>query len=251
MSFGKRLKAAREEKGYTQSKLGDLIGYGNSTISEYEKNNNKPNLDIFIQLCKILDQPPNYFLQDDTNIKEKLLTPEDQHILDHYRSLTPHDREIVDHIFNMEEEGTEHARIYRFPVFYQSAAAGVGRFDVSDGYSMENFTIDNLPDEAAFIMEIAGESMYDEKTDYLIHTGSKVLIDPKISKYNLDEKIVIANFQGKIICKRYMVKDTYILFQSDNDAFEKENRKSTDDPNHKVIGIVLGVIEDEKFIPVK
>lgn len=152
---------------------------------------------------------------------------------------------------DVERRKSEPTTIYRFPVFRQEAAAGVGRLDVSDGYSMENFVIDNLPNEAAFIMEIAGESMYDEKTDYLIHTGSKVLIDPQITKYNLDEKIVIANFRGKTICKRYIVKDTYILFQSDNDAFEKENRKSTDDPDHKIIGVVLGVIENEKFIPVK
>lgn len=152
---------------------------------------------------------------------------------------------------DVEKRVIEPTKIYRFPVFYQSAAAGVGRLDISNGYYMENFTVDNLPNEAVFIMEIAGESMYDEKTDYLIHTGSKVLIDPKISKYNLDERIVIANFKGKIICKRYIVKDTYILFQSDNDEFKGENRKSTDDSNHKIIGVVLGVIENEKFVPVK
>jgi len=152
---------------------------------------------------------------------------------------------------DVEKINSEPTTIYRFPVFRQEAAAGVGRLDVSDGYSMENFAIDNLPREAAFIMEIAGESMYDEKTDYLIHTGSKVLIDPKVSKYNLDERIVIANFKGKTICKRYIVKDTYILFQSDNDVFEKENKKSTDDPDHKVVGVVLGVIENEKFVPIK
>lgn len=148
---------------------------------------------------------------------------------------------------DVEKITSEPTTIYRFPVFRQEAAAGVGRLDVSDGYSMENFVIDNLPNEATFIMEIAGESMYDEKTDYLIHTGSKVLVDPQTTKYNLDEKIVIANFRGKTICKRYIVKDSYILFQSDNDAFDKENRKSTDDPDHKIIG----VIENEKFVPVK
>lgn len=152
---------------------------------------------------------------------------------------------------DVRELSSEPTTIYRFPVFRQEAAAGVGRLDVSNGYYMENFIVDNFPNEAVFVMEIAGESMYDEKTDYLIHTGSKVLIDPQITKYNLDEKIVIANFKGKTICKRYIIKDTYILFQSDNNAFEKENRKSTDDPDHKIIGIVLGVIENEKFLPVK
>ena len=160
----------------------------------------------------------------------------------------------VDYLMGLtdaEQRDVKPTTIYRFPVFRQEAAAGVGRLDVSDGYSMEEFIIDNIPNEAVFIMEIVGESMYDEKTNYLIHTGSKVLIDPRISKYNLDEKIVIANFKGKTICKRYIVKDTYILFQSDNDKFKSENRKSTDDPYHKIIGIVLGVIENEKFVPIK
>lgn len=249
MSFGERLRAAREQIGFTQGKLGGLIGYGNTTINGYESGANKPNLDIFIKLCKIFNREPNYFLQDDITDISPRLNPEDQYIIDHYKSLTMHDKEIVDHIFNMEQE--EPTKIYRFPIFYQTAAAGVGRLDVSNGYYMENFIVDNLPNEAVFIMEIAGESMYDEKTNYLIHTGSKVLIDPQIFKYNLDEKIVIANFKGKIICKRYIVKDTYILFQSDNDEFKGENRKSTDDSNHKIIGVVLGVIENEKFVPVK
>ena len=60
---------------------------------------------------------------------------------------------------DVEKITPEPTKIYRFPVFYQSAAAGVGRLDVSR-YYMENFTVDNLPNEAVFIMEIAGESMY-------------------------------------------------------------------------------------------
>ena len=249
MSFGERLKAAREQIGFTQGKLGGLIGYGNTTINGYESGANKPNLDIFIKLCKIFNREPNYFLQDDITGISPRLNPEDQYIIDHYKSLTAHDKEIVDHIFNMEQE--EPTKIYRFPIFYQSAAAGVGRLDVSNGYYMENFIVDNLPNEAVFIMEIAGESMYDEKTNYLIHTGSKVLIDTKIENYELNEKVVIVNFSGKTICKRYIDKNNYIFFESDNDFFEKENRKSTDDPNHKIIGVVLGVIEDEKFVRVK
>ena len=117
MSFGERLKAAREQIGFTQGKLGGLIGYGNSTISEYEKNNNKPNLDVFIQLCNILNQSPNYFLQDYTNIKEELLNPEDKKVLDYYKTLTPHDKEIVDHIFNLKPE--KPSFIYKFPVYLQ------------------------------------------------------------------------------------------------------------------------------------
>lgn len=249
MSFGERLKVAREDIGYTKTKLAKFLGYGVSTVSEYERGNNKPSLDTFIQICRLLKRDANYFLQDDIIGIAPKLNPEDQYIIDNYKALTHHDREIVDHIFKMEPE--EQPKIYRFPVFYQSAAAGVGRLDVSNGYYMENFMVDNVPNEAVFIMEITGESMYDEKSNYLIHTGSKVLIDTKIENYELNRRIVIVNFSGKTICKRYEKENNYILYKSDNEFFEKENRKSTDDPNHKIIGVVLGVIEDEKFIPVE
>lgn len=140
MSFGERLKVIRKEFKYSQEKLGRLIGYGNTTINGYESGINKPSLDVFIKLCKIFDREPNYFLQDDIIGVTPKLNPEDQDIIDNYKSLTPHDKEIVDHIFKMEPE--EQPKIYRFPVFYQSAAAGVGRLDVSNGYYMENFIVD-------------------------------------------------------------------------------------------------------------
>ncbi len=254
MNFGKNLlKYANSMNITVQKELAKKLKESEKTISSYTNERSYPTYKKLVKLCNLLKCDPNTLMEGDfeTNITiiAPKLNPEDQYIIDRYKSLTPHDREIVDHIFKMKPE--EPTIIYRFPVFRQEAAAGVGRLDVSDGYSMENFTIDNLPNEAAFIMEIAGESMYDEKTDYLIHTGSRVLIDPQITKYSLDETIVIANFRGKTICKRYIVKDSYILFQSDNDAFENENRKSTDDPDHKVIGVVLGVIENEKFVPIK
>ncbi len=142
-------------------------------------------------------------------------------------------------------------KIYRFPEYDQMAAAGVGQLGKDSNYHMEEYIIDNIPDNAVFTMKIEGESMYDEKTDYLIHTDSVVLINPQFSEYELDNKIVIANFRGKVICKRYVDKGNYILFQSDNSACIKENRKSNDDPDCKVLGIVLGVIEDGKFKSVK
>lgn len=149
---------------------------------------------------------------------------------------------------NIEKDTT---KIYRFPVYNQEAAAGVGRLGQDDGYEMKEYIIDNIPDDAIFAMEISGESMYSEKTDYLIRTGSIILVNSKDFDYDLDDKIIIANFKGEVICKRYINKGNYILFQSDNPDYEKENRKSSDDPDCKIIGVVLGVIEDNKFVNVK
>lgn len=246
MSFGERLKAVKKEFKYSQEKFVNLIGYGNTTINGYESETNKPNLDTFIKLCKIFNQPPNYFLQDEVVLKEKLLNPVDKRILDIYKSLTPHDKEIVDHIFKMKPE--EPTIIYRFPVFRQEAAAGVGRLDISDAYSMEEFVVDNIPNEAVFVMKIAGDSMYDEKTGQ-IKNNAVVVINPRVTSY--EDKIVIANLDGEIVCKRYSKVDEHIEFKSDNYLRQDENKDSRNYIEPKVVGVVLGVIENEKFIPVK
>lgn len=255
--IGSRLREMRIKNGLTQDELAEQLKCGAKAISRYESDENLSKVYDFIRVCECLGDV-SYIITGKEYSNGKEITPEEKKILSAYKNLNNSDKQkIVDFILGIGEYDankvitSEPTTIYRFPVFRQEAAAGVGRLDVSDAYSMEEFAVDNIPNEAAFIMEIAGESMYDEKTDYLIHTGSKVLIDPQINKYSLDEKIVIANFRGKTICKRYIVKDTYILFQSDNEAFEKENRKSTDDPDHKIIGVVLGVIESKKFVPVK
>lgn len=197
--------------------LSKATGISSGNICDWKSGRSKPNAETLVKVANYFDCSVDYLLGR-TNIKKV---------------------------------NSEPITIYRFPVFYQSAAAGVGRLDVSNGYYMENFTVNNLPNEAVFIMEIAGESMYDEKSNYLIHTRSKVLIDTKIENYELNRRIVIVNFSGKTICKRYVKENNYILYKSDNEFFEKENRKSTDDPNHKIIGVVLGVIEDNKFIEIE
>lgn len=149
---------------------------------------------------------------------------------------------------DVEKINSEPITIYRFPVFRQEAAAGVGRLDISDAYSMEEFIVDNIPNEAVFVMEIAGDSMYDEKTNQ-IKDNAVVVINPRDTSY--EDKIVIANLDGEIVCKRYSKVDDHIEFKSDNYLRQDENKDSRNYKEPKVVGIVLGVIENEKFVPVK
>lgn len=238
MSFGERLKVAREQIGFTQPKLAGLIGYGTSTVSEYERGTNKPNLDTFIKLCNILNRPPNYFLQDYTNIKEELLNPEDKKVLDYYKSLTLHDKEIVDHIFEMEPE--EQPKIYRFPVFYQSAAAGIGRLSETDDYQMKEFKLKSIPKEAVFGMFIEGHSM-----ETIIYEHDIVLIDPSVQEpSSLDDEIVVARFGDELICKRLLVNEdnqTYD-FTSENPDDKDKGRFHQKQSNFKLVGKVVKII---------
>lgn len=238
MSFGERLKAARKEIKYSQEKLGKLIGYGNTTINGYESGAGKPNLDIFIKLCKIFDRDPNYFLQDDIVDIAPKLNPEDQYIIDRYKSLTPHDREIVDHIFNMKPEET--TIIYRFPVFYQSAAAGIGKLSQTDDYQMEEFKLKNVPKKAVFGMYIEGHSM-----ETIMYENDVVLIDPSENKLgDLDDEVVVARFGEELICKRLSVNEdnqTYD-FNSENPDDEDKGRYNQEQSNFTLIGRVVKII---------
>ncbi len=238
MSFGERLKAVRKEFKYSQEKLGILVEYGNTTINGYENGTNKPNLDVFIKLCKIFNRDPNYFLQDDiANITPKL-NPEDQYIIDHYKSLTPHDKEIVDHLFNMKPE--EPSKIYCFPVFYQSAAAGIGKLSETEEYQMEEFRLKTVPKNAVFGMYIEGHSM-----ETIIYENDIVLLDPSEKEpSNLDDKIVVALFGEELICKRLSVNedDQTYDFISDNSADKDKGRFNQKQSNFTLVGKVVKVI---------
>lgn len=248
MSFGERLKAAREQSGFTQGKLGGLIGYGNSTISEYEKNNNKPNLDIFIQLCNILNQSPNYFLQDYINIKEELLNPEDKKVLDYYKSLTPHDKEIVDHIFNLKPE--KPSFIYKFPVYEQQAAAGAGITGRDGKFTMQNIFTDSIPQNAVFGVHIKGTSMINTNPTLIIEDipdNSFVLLNPKVSVSDLNKTIVVASINNEVICKYFLIEQDGVHFYSLNREEHEDDDRFAKSPNdYRIIGQVVKIIKPDE-----
>ena len=66
MHIGKYLKNKREEKGYTQEKLGELVGVSERTIRRIEKTECPKENRTFEGICKILNIP----LSDDKNIKK-------------------------------------------------------------------------------------------------------------------------------------------------------------------------------------
>lgn len=54
MTFGKRLRSVRKDLGLTQKELGERIGVGRTTISEYESGKIVPRQDGLIKLAEVL-----------------------------------------------------------------------------------------------------------------------------------------------------------------------------------------------------
>ena len=62
--FGKKLKEFRLEKGLSQQKLGQLLGFCNQTISFWENGSREPDLDTLLKISKFFEVPIEELLEE-------------------------------------------------------------------------------------------------------------------------------------------------------------------------------------------
>ncbi len=65
--FSNNLRTQRKKKGYSQSKIAELLGVRPNTISNYESGVSQPDLDAFVKIIKILDVSPSVLLGIEAN----------------------------------------------------------------------------------------------------------------------------------------------------------------------------------------
>ena len=58
---GERLKEAREARGLTGDALGDVVGVGRASISQYETGKVSPQFDVLSKLASVLKMPVPFF----------------------------------------------------------------------------------------------------------------------------------------------------------------------------------------------
>lgn len=86
---GKKLRAVREKRGFTQEELGALVGTTLHQIWRYENDKTSPNSEILTQIARILKVSVDYLLDlsdepksEDTNPD---LTKTERKLLDAFR----------------------------------------------------------------------------------------------------------------------------------------------------------------------
>jgi len=99
MTFGEKLKQARKNKGYTQKELAELIKAKHNSISNWEKDQNKPDPDTIEIICGVLGIKPNYLFD---KVNEELYTVGEENLIKKYRRLDSHGQEIIDRILDLE-----------------------------------------------------------------------------------------------------------------------------------------------------
>lgn len=62
IEMGRRIKTRRKELKIKQAELAEQLDISNNHMSSIENGRQKPSLDIFIGICRILDVTPDYLL---------------------------------------------------------------------------------------------------------------------------------------------------------------------------------------------
>lgn len=110
-TIGKRVRAARQECGYTMKQLHDLTGLSTGNISDIENDRNTPSVASLVPLSKALRKSLDWLLTgelDSTRTNERPMECDDvplsqveRDVIAMLRLLRPHDRKSVIDIITM------------------------------------------------------------------------------------------------------------------------------------------------------
>lgn len=93
MTFGKKLRIARQKKGYTQKELAKLVGAKHNSVSNWENDQNKPDPDTIELICGVLGITPNYILGAS---QDEIMDERSKALIKKYQSLNETGKDDVD-----------------------------------------------------------------------------------------------------------------------------------------------------------
>ncbi len=90
--LGRKLRDARQKKGYTQHALAEIADIGNVYLGEIERGAKMPSLNIFVKLIEALDISADYILRDELTSGKEYIYDE---ITQKLKNLTPRQRKTA------------------------------------------------------------------------------------------------------------------------------------------------------------
>lgn len=86
MSFAKRLKKARIDKGLSQSELGEQVGIHYTQVGRYENKGAHPSADVMAKLANVLGVTSDYLMNGTTEeMAESILT--DKELINQFKAI--------------------------------------------------------------------------------------------------------------------------------------------------------------------
>lgn len=74
MTFPERLKMLRDDKGFTQQQLAEVLNITVSSVSHYENGSRQPSIEILIRLADVMNVSVDYLVgTTNTNIRPEVM----------------------------------------------------------------------------------------------------------------------------------------------------------------------------------
>ena len=95
MTFGEKIKTARISKHYTQRQLAELINAKHNSISDWEKDKSKPDMDTVELICGALDLSPGYLMGSITSAPNSELSDTYTELIELYSKLSEDSQKAI------------------------------------------------------------------------------------------------------------------------------------------------------------
>ncbi len=95
MTFGEKIRNARISKHYTQKQLAELINAKHNSVSDWEKDKSKPDMDTVELICGVLEISPSYLVGGKTGVPNPELSDEYMELIDLYSKLSVENRSAI------------------------------------------------------------------------------------------------------------------------------------------------------------
>ena len=176
MTFGNRLKQARENKGYNQKQFAERLGVTPARLNYWEKDKREPDVAIIKQIAQSLDVSSDWLIGNNIISSEIELTAAEKQHIKKYRSLDLYGQKAVDDLLENEyarcTEVIDEPKVITLPMAELKASAGTGQWLGDDEYTTWVDVLD-APEarRANVVIEVSGDSMLPK-----YHDGDKVLV---------------------------------------------------------------------------
>lgn len=234
-TIGSRIRSAREEKGYTQTQLGELLGYKKNTISNWENDIFLPNTEVLRRLCVTLGTTADDILAL-PRCSSAVFDREARELIRDYRRLDMYGKKHVRNIIAVElERGESRRDTVLLRLYDQSASAGFGDYlDDSDSYETVSVLSTPQTRRCDLLIRVDGDSMEPELSD-----GDLLLISAcdKIGEGETGVFIVNGSGYVKVLGRGRLI--------SRNPAYKDIILSADDDV--RCIGRVLGRLSQEEL----
>ncbi|ACG62362.1 Phage transcriptional repressor [Streptococcus equi subsp. zooepidemicus MGCS10565] len=222
MFSGIQLKTARLSRHISQEQLGQLLGVNKMTISNWEKEKNRPNQKHFEELVSIFQLPAEYFYQEN-----RLLLPYSQLSAFNKEKVISYSESLLEQQEKMIALPAKQKTLYPYRV-YERLSAGTGYSYFGDGNFDVVFYDEQL--DYDFASWVFGDSM---EPTYL--NGEVVLI--KQDSFDYDGAIYAVEWEEQTYIKKVYREENGLRLVSLNKKYP--DKFASFDDNPRIIGKII------------